>query len=77
MAVKVEWEIGDFELSADVSNGGASSHFGLINGILNGYVAYISEAKDPNFFTAKKEDCSLVELINWVEEELKFRNSHG
>lgn len=75
--MKVNWEIGSYEggegyLSASIDDEKP------VADILNskkGFEAYIYDDR----YASKrdvKSDASLIELMNWVEEELKFRSSH-
>ena len=72
--MKVEWEISDkypfldahirFDLRANLME---------VDGI---WMAEIYDARGCPGYPVKS-DPSLIELMNWVEEELKFRESHG
>lgn len=76
--MKVNWYIESYEggegvLTASIDNSKA------VADILNskkGFEAYIYDDR----YASKrnvKSDPSLIELMNWVEEELKFRSSHA
>jgi len=76
--VKVEWYIESYE-------GGE----GVLIGQIDLDKDIVTITKDKGLFIAHvykhrysskretKTDASLIELINWAEEELKFRESHG
>ena len=76
--MRVNWYIesyeggqGVLEASTDIKDQAVAS----ITQELGFFVAHVYEHR----FSSKREtktDPSLIELMNWVEEELKFRESH-
>lgn len=77
----VNWDIQSWE-------GGSASLVANVDEIKNSLHAYIDRENEKVFkaiilegpyssvTVAGKTDPSLIELMNWVEEELKFRMSH-
>jgi hypothetical protein len=75
--MKVNWYIESYEggegvLTADVD--GDNPVADIMNS-KNGFQAYIYPHRYSSIRDCKT-DASLIELMNWVEEELKFRSSH-
>lgn len=76
--MKVNWEIGSYEggegyLAASIDD---EKPVADILHSKEGFQAYIYDHR----FSSKRDlktDNSLIELMNWVEEELKFRSSHA
>ena len=71
--MKVEWNIYDMELEAWIPGFLAEiTHDGF-----DQFKAKIASINNPHEVLINKTDPSLIELMNWAEEELKFRESHG
>lgn len=78
----IEWDIASWE-------GGSASITARIESVENAPTANIERLNETLFEAiiydsyygsnklVEKRDASLIELMNWVEEELKFRNSHN
>lgn len=77
--MKVEWSFDDQCMWANIGDFmDNSSNRIMIYAKAGLFVAQIHETEDGYWVQGPvKTDASLIELMNWAEEELKFRESHG
>ena len=73
MAMKVEWSIS--EMAIDAWSPGFLAK--IYHDGFDKFKATVSSRDHPHTVILSKLDNSLIELMNWVEEELKFRSSHA
>lgn len=80
--MKVDWRISNDVLSGGIIGSNTFVDIARENGIFEailGTQGYV-ETDDIAFWNrnilTRKKDNSLLELMNWAEEELKFRESH-
>jgi hypothetical protein len=81
--MRVDWRIQDGVLSGGILGTNIfvdiARERGIFEAIL-GTQGYTDGPEDPFWYRqliTRKKDNSLLELMNWAEEELKFRSGHG